>query len=66
MYNDLNKLKGIFPIIYCFFNKNNSLDKKIISEQIKLINKIGSNGIASLGLATEVNKLSFQEKKNNY
>ena len=63
MYNDLNKLKGIFPIIYCFFNKNNSLDKKIISEQIKLINKIGSNGIASLGLATEVNKLSFQEKK---
>ena len=63
MYNDLIKLKGIFPIIYCFFNKNNSLDKKIISEQIKLINKIGSNGIASLGLATEVNKLSFQEKK---
>ena len=63
MYNDLVKLKGIFPIIYCFFNKNNSLDKKVISEQIKLINKIGSNGIASLGLATEVNKLSFEEKK---
>ena len=42
MYNDFNRLKGIFPIIYCFFNKNNSLDKKIISEQIKLINKIGS------------------------
>jgi len=63
MYNNLNKLKGIFPIIYCFFNKNNSLDKKFISEQIKLINNIGSNGIASLGLATEVNKLSFEEKK---
>ena len=62
-YNNLGKFKGIFPIIYCFFNKNNSLDKKIISEQINLINKIGSNGIASLGLATEVNKLSFQEKK---
>ena len=63
MYKDLSKLKGIFPILYCFFNKNNSLDKKIISEQINLINKIGSNGIASLGLATEVNKLSFNEKK---
>ena len=63
MNSDLNKLKGIFPIIYCFFNKDNSLDKKIISDQIKLINKIGSNGIASLGLATEVNKLDFQEKK---
>ena len=32
-------------------------------EQIKLINKIGSNGIACLGLATEVQKLSFKEKK---
>ena len=63
MQKNLNKLKGIFPIIYCFFNKNNTLDKKIISEQINLIKQIGSNGIASLGLATEVNKLSFKEKK---
>ena len=63
MQKNLNKLKGIFPIIYCFFNRNNTLDKKIISEQINLIKQIGSNGIASLGLATEVNKLSFKEKK---
>ena len=63
MNSDLKKLKGIFPMIYCFFNKNNSLDIKIISDQIKLINIIGSNGITSLGLATEVNKLEFQEKK---
>ena len=63
MINKLNKLEGIFPIIYCFFNKNNTLDIKLITEQIKLINKIGSNGIASLGLATEVSKLSFKEKK---
>jgi len=63
MNRDIKKLKGIFPIIYCFFNKNNSLDKEVMTDQIKLINKIGSNGIASLGLATEVNKLNFQEKK---
>lgn len=63
MKNKLKKLEGIFPIIYCFFNKDNTLDKKIISEQIKLICSIGFNGIASLGLATEVNKLSFGEKK---
>lgn len=63
MKNKLKKLEGIFPIIYCFFNKNNTLDIKLITEQIKLINKIGSNGIASLGLATEVSKLSFNEKK---
>jgi 2-keto-3-deoxy-L-arabinonate dehydratase len=60
---ELQKFQGIFPIIYSFFNKNNSLDKKLISEQIKIIKNIGSQGIASLGLATEVNKLSFSEKK---
>ena len=60
---ELKKFKGIFPIIYCFFNKDNSLDEGLILEQIKLIKKINSQGIASLGLATEVNKLSFGEKK---
>jgi len=37
---ELKKLKGIFPIIYAFFNKNNTLDIKLIEEQIKLIQKI--------------------------
>jgi len=60
---ELKKLKGIFPIVYSYFNKNNTLDKKLISEQIQLIHEIGSNGIACLGLATEVHKLSFSEKK---
>ena len=44
-----NKFKGIFPIIYSFFNKDNSLDIKLINKQIHLIENIGSNGIASLG-----------------
>ena len=56
-------LKGIFPMTYCFFNKNNSLDIKAIKEQILLIKDIGSQGIACLGLANEVNKLDFIEKK---
>jgi 4-hydroxy-tetrahydrodipicolinate synthase len=56
-------LKGIFPIVYSFFNKNNSLDIKLMKEQIQFVQKIGSNGIACLGLATEVHKLSFNEKK---
>ena len=59
----LYKFKGIFPMIYCFYNKNNSIDIKAVTDQVQLIKKIGSQGIASLGLATEVNKLSFQEKK---
>jgi len=61
--SQLKNLKGIFPIVYSFFNKNNTLDKKIIEEQIQSILDVGSHGIACLGLATEVNKLSFSEKK---
>ena len=48
---------------YCFYNKNNSIDLKAMRDQITLIKKIGSHGIACLGLATEVNKLDFIEKK---
>ncbi len=48
---------------YCFFNKNNTIDTHAMHDQISLINKLGSNGIACLGLATEVNKLDFAEKK---
>ena len=57
-----NKIKGIFPILYTFFNKNNSIDFKLMEEQISLIFEKKSNGIAALGLATEVNKLTLKEK----
>ena len=57
-----NKIKGIFPILYTFFNKNNSIDYKLMEEQISLIFEKKSNGIAALGLATEVNKLTLKEK----
>ena len=56
-------LKGIIPMTYCFFNKNNSIDIHAMCDQISLIKKLGSHGIACLGLATEVNKLNFSEKK---
>ena len=48
---------------YCFYNKNNSIDLYAMRDQISLIKKLGSHGIACLGLATEVNKLDFIEKK---
>ena len=56
-------IKGIIPMTYCFFNKNNTIDIYAMHDQISLIKKLGSNGIACLGLATEVNKLDFTEKK---
>ena len=62
MNNFYNKnLKGIIPILYTFFNKNNSIDEELMKDQISLIIKQKSNGIACLGLATEVNKLSLKE-----
>ena len=57
-----NKIKGIFPILYTFFNKNNSIDFKLMEDQKSLILQQGCHGIAALGLATEVNKLSLSEK----
>ena len=56
-------LKGIIPLTYCFYNKNNMIDEYAMRDQIQLIKNIGSHGIACLGLATEVNKLSFKEKQ---
>ena len=56
------KLTGIVPMIYCFFNKNNKIDKKFIEDEIKLINSLNVKGIACLGLGTEVNKISYKEK----
>ena len=56
-------LKGIIPMTYCFYNKNNSIDVNAMSDQISLIERLGSQGIACLGLATEANKLDFLEKK---
>ena len=56
-------LKGIIPMTYCFYNKNNMIDEYAMRDQIQLIKNIGSHGIACLGLATEVNKLSFKEKQ---
>ena len=60
-FNQKN-LKGIIPILYTFFNKNNSIDIELMKDQISLIVKQQSNGIACLGLASEVNKLSLKEK----
>ena len=60
--NYKKKINGIFPILYTFFNKDNSIDYKLMREQILLIENQGSQGVACLGLATEVNKLSFREK----
>ena len=47
------KIKGIAPMIYSFFNKENKIDTKLIIEQVNMVNSMGVHGIACLGLGTK-------------
>lgn len=57
-------MSGIWPIFYAYFDKRNQLDREAMRNQMQFSLKSCVPGIAILGLATEVNHLSFEEKKN--
>jgi 2-keto-3-deoxy-L-arabinonate dehydratase len=54
---------GIYPILYAFFDRANRLDRDAMRRQIETIVRAGAPGVALLGLATEVNKLSRAERE---
>ena len=56
------KARGIYPILYAFFNEKNKLDRKAMQQQVEACIALGAHGIAALGLATEVSKLSVAER----
>lgn len=53
---------GIYPMLYAFFNSDGSLDRAAMRRQIEACVAGGAHGIAVLGLATEVVKLSEPER----
>ncbi len=55
--------RGIYPILYAYFDASGRLDEGAMRRQIRLCLAGGAHGIAVLGLATEVNKLSSAEKR---
>ena len=55
-------MQGIWPILYAYFNAAGELDRESMRLQIQVALRAGAPGIAMLGLATEVNKLSIEEK----
>ncbi len=55
-------MHGIWPILYAYFNAAGELDRESMRLQIQVALRAGAPGIAILGLATEVNKLSVEEK----
>ena len=56
------KFRGIYPILYAFFDQQGKLDREAMRLQIKACLDAGAHGLAMLGLATEVAKLEESER----
>lgn len=54
---------GIWPILYAFFTRGGTLDRAVMRRQTELCVAGGSHGLAVLGLATEVAKLTVAERR---
>lgn len=54
---------GIYPMMYAFFRNDGSLDREAMRKQAQACVRRGAHGIAVLGLATEVGKLSGEERR---
>ncbi|MFZ9677852.1 MAG: dihydrodipicolinate synthase family protein [Quisquiliibacterium sp.] len=54
---------GIWPILFAFFDANGGLDRDAMRRQVLAAIDWGAPGVAVLGLATEVNKLTVPERK---
>lgn len=53
---------GIYPMLYAFFRADGSLDRDAMRRQVRAALAGGAHGVAVLGLATEVGKLSPDER----
>lgn len=58
----INGFHGIYPILYAFFDAQGKLDAGAMRHQIQACVNSSCHGVAALGLATEVGKLSAHEK----
>lgn len=56
-------ISGIWPILYAFFDDQNRLDRALMRRQTEICVQGGGAGMAVLGLATEVAKLSPAERR---
>ena len=55
--------RGIWPILYAFFAPNGTLCRASMRRQVEALVAGGVPGIAALGLATEVHKLTPDERR---
>ena len=54
---------GVHAVLYALFNEREQLDREAMRQQVELCLEAGVAGIVALGLATEVAKLSFDERQ---
>lgn len=54
--------RGIYPILYAFFDESGALDRAAFRRQIEACIAAGAHGIAVLGLITEVSALTPAER----
>jgi 2-keto-3-deoxy-L-arabinonate dehydratase len=55
---------GMWPVLYAYFDAHNRLDRDAMRRQVDATIEAGASGIVILGLATEVNRLSLEEKRS--
>lgn len=58
-----SRFTGVHAILYAFFDREGHLDRPLMRRQVDACLASGVHGIAALGLATEVNKLSEDERR---
>ncbi len=59
----MTEFSGIWPILYAFFAADGTLDRAAMRRQTEACVAGGAHGLAVLGLATEVSKLSPAERR---
>jgi 4-hydroxy-tetrahydrodipicolinate synthase len=57
-------MRGIWPILFAYFGADGRLDREAMRRQVDTAVAWGAPGVAVLGVATEVGKLSVDERRD--
>ncbi len=60
---EVDDIAGIYPMLYAFFDADGGLDRAAITAEVEAAVAAGAQGVAVLGLATEMNKLDGRERR---
>ena len=58
-----SRIRGTYPMLYAFFGADGAVLRNGFARQIEAAVAVGASGVAVLGLATEVSKLSRAEQR---